>query len=391
MTISDLASWSVANSRARRCKRWSLYPAEIIDLTVAEMDLPVAEPIMAAVRDAVDRQAFGYPLPGHDSELPAAAAEWLTAQGLAVQPEHVNLISDVIKGMVLGLRHFAPPHTPVVVITPTYSRFLDAVEAAQRQVIEVPMLLGENGYSLDVPEIEKALRQGARTVLLCNPSNPVGRVFNHSELAELSVLVERFGARVISDEVHSPLRYGTKFVPYASVSSAAAEHSITLTSASKAWNIPGLRCAIMVLTNPADQLTWDVLPRASKGGISPLGIEASTAAFKQGQPWLNEAIKLLDVNRLAVGDYLKRAGLGGVMCMPEATYLAWFDLREFGHPDPQRYLMENAGVATTSGDEHGVGGAGFVRVNFATPQSVLLDALERMTSALRRSPTRNSS
>jgi cystathionine beta-lyase len=367
-----------------------MYPADVIDLTVAEMDLPVAGPIMAAVRDAVERQAFGYPLPDHASELPAVAASWLADQGLMVAPEQIRLMPDVIKGMVLGLRHFTAAGTPIVVITPTYSRFLDAVEAAERRAIEVPMRRGSDGYTLDLTAIDGALRQGARTVMLCSPSNPVGRVFNRAELAELSALVEQYGARTISDEIHSPLRYGAEFVPYASVSAAAAAHSMTLTSASKAWNIPGLRCALVVLTNPTDQSLWDALPRASKGGISPLGIEATIAAFTHGQPWLDEVLGMLDANRRAIAAQLDAAGLEEVMQLPEATYLAWFDLRRFGVADPRRYLLEEAGVATTSGEEHGAGGAGFVRLNFASPQDVLLEALDRITRALRRQPALSS-
>jgi cystathionine beta-lyase len=380
----DLTYWTVEDSRARRCKRWSLYPPEIIDLTVAEMDLPVAEPIMATIRDAVERQAFGYPLPDHASELPSVAAAWLADQGLNVGAEHIRLMPDVIKGMILGLRHFTVRDTPIVVITPTYSRFLDAVDAAERRAVEVPMRYGHDGYSLDLVGIEDALRQGARTVLLCSPSNPVGRVFRRDELEELSALVEGYGARTISDEIHAPLRYGAEFVPYASVSAAAAAHSLTLTSASKAWNIPGLRCAIVVLTNPADQVLWDALPRASKGGISPLGIEATISAFTDGRPWLDAVLGILADNRRLIGERLHAAGLEEVMRLPEATFLAWLDLRRFRLGDAHEYLLREAGVATTSGEEHGAGGAGFVRINFASPQDVLLDAMDRISRALRR-------
>src|SRR5690606_19948143 len=143
LTKQSLSRWTVEDSRARRCKRWSLYPDDVVDLTVAEMDLPVAAPVMAAVRDAVEREAFGYPLPDHASGLPATAADWLGRQGLVVPAEQLRLLADVIKGIVLGLRWLTPPGSPVAVITPTYSRFADAVEAAERPLIEVPMLHGD--------------------------------------------------------------------------------------------------------------------------------------------------------------------------------------------------------------------------------------------------------
>lgn len=376
-------NWTIADSRERRCKRWSVYPPGVIDLTVAEMDLPVARPIAEAVQDAVRRQSFGYPLPDDLTDLPTVAAEWLSDRGLPVPASQIRLISDVIKAVILGIRHFSRPDTPVAVVTPTYSRFFDAVEAAERAAIEVPMLHGDTGYELDLDGIDAALNQGAKTVLLCNPSNPVGRVFGAAELSRLGAVVERHGARLISDEIHAPLDYGGGFVSYAGVDPTAAAHSITLTSASKAWNVPGLRCAVVVLTNPADVTTWDSLPRASKGGISPLGIEATIAAFKEGQPWLSEAVGLLDANRKLVAERLDARGLGHVMHLPEATYLAWFDLREFGIAEPHRYLLEHAGVATTGGAEHGKAGAGFVRVNLASPPEVLTEALDRLVDALR--------
>ncbi|OZM78134.1 MalY/PatB family protein [Pseudonocardia sp. MH-G8] len=377
-----LLGWTAAHSRARHNKRWSVYPEDVIDLTVAEMDVPVAGPIMVRLRDAVERQAFGYPLPDAMSGLPEVAAQWLTDRGLTVPAEQIRLMPDVIKGMVLAIKHLTPAGSPVAVITPTYSRFRDAVDAAERRTIEVPMQRCGHRYTLDLDAIRSALVEGARTVLLCNPSNPVGRVFTAAELASLAELVEAHGARTISDEIHAPLSYGATFTPYASLGPAAAAHSVTLTSASKAWNIPGLRCAIVALTNPADLGLWDRLPRAAKGGISPLGIEATITAFRDGGPWLEKVLGLLDANRRLLVERTAAVGLDQVVGMPEATYLAWFDLRSFAIDDPREFLLREAGVATTSGEEHGAGGQGFLRVNFASAPDILDRAIDRMAAAL---------
>lgn len=390
MLSTALSEWTVDDSRARGCKRWSQYPREVVDLTVAEMDLPVAAPIMESVRAAVEREAFGYPLPGEATELPAVTAEWLGRLGLRVPAERIRVMSDLIKAMVVGLRYLTRPDAPVTIITPTYSRFMDAVDAAGRTAVQVPMRAGADGYTLDLPAIEASLRAGASTVLLCNPSNPVGRVFRRDELVELSELVERHGARTISDEVHAPLRYGSPFVPYASVSEIAAAHSFTLTSASKAWNIPGLRCAMVALTDERDVARWDAVPRAATGGICPLGIDATIAALRAGQPWLDEALVLLDRNRHALADGLAAARLDDVMHLPEATYLAWLDLRRVAPTGAREVLLERAGVATTSGEEHGAGGEGFVRLNFATPHEVVLDALDRIVDVVQTRPLRTS-
>ena len=377
-----MPTWTISDSRARRCKRWSLYPEDVIDLSVAEMDLPVAEPIMEVLRDAVERQAFGYPLPAEETELPRAAATWLAAKGLTVEPEQIRLMPDVIKGIVLSLRHHTEAGTPVAMITPTYSRFHDAAVAAEREVIEVPMLDPGDGYVLDLEGVDAALGAGARSVLLCNPSNPVGRVFSRQELSALADLVESHGARTISDEIHAPLAYDGGFTPYASVGEHAAAHSMTHTSASKGWNIPGLRCALVVMTSPDDPPVWDSLPRASKGGISPLGIEATVAAFTRGGAWMDQALANLAQSRETLLEALGRSGLGDLVHRPEATYLAWLDLRRFGLADARTHLLEHAGVAVTAGEEHGGAGTGFVRLNFATPPDVLTTAVDRIAGAL---------
>ncbi|MCW4457913.1 MalY/PatB family protein [Microbacterium sp. MPKO10] len=379
MKISD---WTIDDSRARGCKRWGVYPSSTIDLTVAEMDFPVAEPIQNAVQDAVGRQAFGYPIPDSDSTLPAVASQWLGTQGVSVPPQQVRLISDIIKGLTNAIRYFTAPGTPVAVITPTYSRFLDAITAAERLIYQVPMTRKPDRYELDLDALENAFKNGSGSLILCNPVNPTGHVFTRSELTAISDLAERYRIRVFADEVHAPIRYGREFIPYSSIGSRAAEHSITFTSASKAWNIPGLRCAFIAFTNEADNRTWERIPRAAKGGISPLGMVATEAALTSGGPWLTEAIEVLRGNRDAMVTALSENGLGHIMIPPDATYLAWLDLREFELSDAAEYLRDTAAVATTPGGEHGAVESSFVRVNFATPRDILLEAVDRMTSAL---------
>lgn len=379
-----LEDWTIDDSRARGCKRWSVHPPDVLDLTVAEMDLPVAVPILDAVADAVRRQAFGYPVPDQASGLPEVAAAWLAEQGLEVRPTQIRMIADVIKALVLALRHVGDTSGPVAVITPTYSRFLDAIEAAGRPAREVPMLREHGRYELDLEALDDALRDGATTVLLCSPSNPVGRRFSSDELERLSEVVDRHGVRLISDEIHAPLTYDRDFVPYASVSRRARQHSMTLTSASKGWNIPGLRCALVVLTADDDTEMWDALPRASKGGISPLGIEATKVALQHGGPWLDAALSMLDRNRRLIVERFSAAGHGHVVQLPEATYLAWIDLGSLGIEDPTAHLLEAARVATTAGEEHGAAGSGFVRMNFASPTALVEQAVDRVLDVLPR-------
>lgn len=385
-----ISEWTIDHSKARQCKRWSVYAGDVIDLTVAEMDLPTAEPVVAAVREAVERQSFGYPVPDTRSELPEICRDWLAGDGLVVPSGQIRIASDIIKAMVNTIRYFTPRESPVAVITPTYSRFLDAVEAADRRSIQIPMINTASGYVIDLDALEAAFAYGAGSVLLCNPSNPTGRLFSTEELVAVSEVAARYRVRVFSDEVHAPIRYERPFIPYGSISAVAAEHSITFTSASKAWNIPGLRCALVAFTNPDDNERWNRLPNASKGGISPLGMIATEAAIIQGQEWLEQARTVLRTNRDSLVDGLARAGVSDILHVPEATYLAWLDLRGFGLDDPQRALLEHAGIATTSGLEHGAAGSGFVRLNFATPEAVMDESLSRLLSFLLRDAGRGA-
>lgn len=368
-------SWSLARARGRGNKRWSTYPAGMLDLTVAEMDLPTPPPVLAAVQDSVERESFGYPVADEHSGVPEAAGDYLrTEHGLAVTPNDIRLLPELMRGIGQAIVHLTPADAPVVVPTPTYGRFFDAIAVAGRAAIEVPMRIDDGGYRLDLDRIEAELAAGARCVLLCHPGNPTGRIFSPPELAALAEIALRWGARVISDEIHAPIRYdGAEFRSYAAVSDIARETGITLFSATKAWNFPGLRCGLVAFTNETDRKIWSGLSRAAVGGMSPLGMRATVAALTQGGPWLTAALAFLDRNRRMLSEQLPPE----VYRQPEASYLAWLDLRERGPADPVRRLAD-LGVAVSDGADHGRVGAGFVRLNFATQPDVLAAALERL-------------
>jgi cystathionine beta-lyase len=382
--IADLEAWTVEDSRSRGTKRWSRFSSDVIDLTVAEMDLPTAGPIMDAIRSSVDREAFGYPLTEEYSEFQPVTAAWLSDHGLSVPERDVFMLSDVMKGMGLALDHLVEPGTSVAVITPTYSAFFDTLWVSRRARIEVAMRRDRNGgYELDLDAVEAAFEQGARSLLLCHPCNPTGTIFGRDTLLELASLASRFDARVISDEVHAPIRYTDEaHVPYASVSDEARATAITLTSASKSWNIPGLRCAVIAFTNPQDVPIWQALPGGAKGGISPMGINATIAAFTAGQPWLDAALELLKRKRDHVVSALNGLGHGTLIHAPHATYLGWLNLDRFGWSEPATHLMRRARLAVTAGSEHGTAGTGFVRINLATPWDALDEMIERFAAVV---------
>ncbi|WOF23955.1 aminotransferase class I/II-fold pyridoxal phosphate-dependent enzyme [Microbacterium betulae] len=383
--ITRLETWNVEDSRARGTKRWGRYPEGVLDLSVAEMDFPTAEPVLRSLQDSVTRERFGYPLSEEHTTFQSACGSWLRAGGLPVGDGNVFMLAHVAQGISLAVRHFTRPGAPVAVITPTYSSFFSAIEVAGREVVQVPMNAHATGrYTLDLNGIEEALAAGAGSVLLCNPSNPTGTVYTQEELQSLAELADRHGVRVISDEVHAPLTYSdAEHVPFASVSPEAADVAITVTSASKAWNIPGLRCAIIAFTRDTDVQTWRSLSGGAKGGISPLGIFATIAAVSEGQPWLNAAITVLEKKRNHLVEALNALGHGHVITSPGATYLGWLDLRAFGRGELAERFLRDVGVFLTDGSAHGLAGAGHVRVNFATHDSVIDEFVDRADALLR--------
>jgi cystathionine beta-lyase len=235
----------------------------------------------------------------------------------------------------------------------------------------------------DLDAIEAALGAGAGTVILCHPHNPLGRVFTREELAAFAEVVERHDARVVVDALHAPLVYpGTTYVPYAAVSDAAARHSITLVSASKGWNLPGLKCAQAVLTNQEDAGLWDRTSFLRTGGASILGILANRVAYEQADGWRRAAVSYLDGNRLLLAELLAELLPGVRYTAPEATYLAWLDCRALGLDDPAGFFLQRAQVALSDGIHFGAVGRGYVRLNFATSRAILTRIVRRLAGAL---------
>jgi cysteine-S-conjugate beta-lyase len=367
-------------------RKWSLHPGRI-GAWVAEMDFGVAPPIADALRRAVDEETLGYLSPSSAAELGEATADWMSTEyGWSVDPERVHPVSDVMAALGVAVSEYAPEGSPVIVPTPAYMPFLTYLPTIGHPVIEVPGLEVRGRWQHDLQRIDEAFAAGARTMILCNPHNPTGTVVDRSELEAIAEIVERHGGRVFADEIHAPLRYDDRpFTPYASLSDVTARHTVTGTSASKAWNIPGLKTAQLITSNDVDQAVYRRFGFAVQHGAATLGVIASTAAYRHGKPWLDDVLTYLDGNRRALTALIADQLPGAVYREPEATYIGWIDVSALHLPDePAAFFREKAGVVLTEGRLLGRGYEGFTRVVFATPRPILTEALQAMGEAVRR-------
>jgi cystathionine beta-lyase len=368
----------IVRLRARRTVKWSLYGPDVLAAWVAEMDFDVAPVVREAIRAAVEREDFGY-VEGDLSELTHACAGFLARRHQwNVSPNRIVPIADVLHGITAALNCFTPPGAPVVVPTPAYPPFFEVVELTGRPVVAVPLV----GRALDLDAIDAALESGARAVLLCNPHNPSGRAFTIDELRALAAIVDRHGARVVADEVHAPLVYSpSRHVPYATVCDAARQHAVSVTSASKAFNLAGLKCAQLIANNHDDATRLRQLRVFEVPGPTPIGIAASTAAYRDGDMWLDALVDYLDGNRQYLAGRLATDLPGIRYEPPDATFLAWLECTALGLDDPARWFLDHARVAVSDGPPFGAGYEQHVRLNFATSKALLERILDALASA----------
>ncbi len=362
--------------------KWRSHPEDVLPLWVAEMDVPLAAPVARALTEAIAVGDTGYPAgTAYAEALADFARERWGWDGLAV--ERASIVPDVMLGVVEMLKLVTDPGDPVVVNCPVYPPFYQFVAHMDRRVVEAP--LGP-GLRLDLAALEEAFARstavgGRAAYLLCSPHNPTGTVHTAGELAAVAELAGTYGVRVVADEIHAPLVTAeAAFVPYLSV--PGGESALSLMSASKAWNLAGLKAAL-ALAGPAAADDLARMPEEVSHGPSHLGVIAHTAALRHGGPWLDAVLDDLAHNRRLLSGLLAEH-LPAIGYHPApGTYLAWLDCRELGlGDDPAAAFLDRGRVALSAGPDFGTGGDGHARLNLATTPEVLTEAVRRMAKAI---------
>ena len=378
-----LGTCSLPQLRRRRSAKWRAYPDDVLPAFVAEMDFDLAPPIAPAVAAALAIGDCGYPHKGALGEAYAAfAAERL---GWDVDPGRVHPIPDVMTGLAEVVEAITPPGSGIVVNPPVYPPFRFRFGFYGRRIIDAPLARNEAGrYDLDPAAIEAALSQpGAAAYLLCSPHNPTGNVWSAGQLEMAADLCQRHGAALLVDEIHAPLVLpGARFVPFGSLQHEMTGQAFVFTSASKGWNIPGLKCGVVVAgSRPGYEL---LKQRAQALSAAHLGVLASVAAFTEGRPWLDAVLRQLDENRALLAGLLREHLPAVGYAQPQASFLAWLDCRALGlGDDPAAVFLDRGRVAVAHGPAFGRQGHGFVRLNIGTSPELIAEAVRRMAGACR--------
>ena len=386
--MSDLRALDLSELQTHRSEKWRSFPKEILPLPVAEMDFPVADPIRQTLREMIDASDLGYL--GSIPEMGTAFASFAQRRwGWSVDPLQVRIAADVGVGIVEVLRVITKPGDKILINSPVYPNFWTWCAETHLEQVDVPLTQSEhemNGsnWILDWDGIEKAYASGIKAHLISNPHNPLGRVYTRDELSRLAELAKKHHVYLLSDEIHAPLTYSEQvFTPFLAVSETAREVGITITAASKGWNIAGLKCAIIVTDNVAVHEVLTAIAPATHYRASLLGAFATVTAFEQGEPWLDSLMVQLDFNRKLIEDLiaLKTPGVG--YRIPHCSYLAWLDLSSFNlGEDPSAVLLEKAKVAFVPGVRFGSQSTQYVRLNFATSPEILEEAFNRLATVL---------
>ncbi|MCT1352097.1 MalY/PatB family protein [Gordonia sp. p3-SID1431] len=378
----------VTRLRRRPGVKWSRASADgTIPAWVADMDFPIAPPIRDALVESIEKGDLGYPdWLGGTPLRKAFARRMADRYGWVVDPARVREQTDLIQALQLLLRLSAGPGDAVAIQTPNYPPFLATLARMGLQTVDVPFRRTSSGWCLDFDEFERALeRRRPKALVLVNPHNPTGRVHSRAELTRIAELAERFDLLVISDEIHADLVYHPHgHIPFGSLGDEVAARTVTITSAGKAFNLAGLRCAVVHYGSSELLGRRDAEPPDLYGTVSVPGVVGHVAAWEKASDWHSDLIRVLDRNRRRVHEFLVGEVPEAVHHLPEATYLSWVDVSAYGLDDPVDTIRRRGRVLVDGGRGFGESSAEYVRINFATSESILEQILEGVAVGLIR-------
>jgi cystathionine beta-lyase len=367
------------------CERY-LSCKDLLPMWVADMDFRVPDEITDAMQKLLDRGIFGY------SGVPATYYETVMAwmqkrHNWEVEKEWITFSPGVVPAIHMLVQAFSEPGDQVILQTPVYYPFFDAVKANNREILDNPLILEGNQYRMDFESLGKAITSRTRMIVLCNPQNPVSKVWNEVELRRLGDLCLRHNILVVSDEIHGDIVYsGFRHVPFASLSQELAANCVVCTAASKTFNLPGLQASNIIIPNPEIKKRFtESMKACGLGSPNMFGIAATEAAYRHGEPWLDQLLKYLEGNIAFIKDYIKGNIPGLKLIEPQGTYLVWLDFRGCGIPQEKlaNFAREEAKVGFEPGFIFGCKENGFERMNIACPRSTLAEGLRRIERAVK--------
>jgi cystathionine beta-lyase len=380
--MTKLTALPLSQLQKRRSAKWREFPSDVLPLPVAEMDFEIAKPIRDVLEEMIKGSDTGYlgPIP----ELGMNLAKFSKARwGWEIDPEQVFTATDVGVGMVEMARTVVNPGDLIMINSPVYHNMNNWITELKCKSYDAPLIKTGLHYTIDLNAIERGYAAGVKAHFLCNPHNPVGTVFTREELAELAELAKKYGVTVFSDEIHAPLTYDAKkFVPFLAVSETAREVGICVTAASKSWNLAGLKCATVVTAHPKQQERAKSMPEAVHFRASLFGAVASATAY-ECVGWLDSAIETFESNRKYLKNLLTQSLPAVGYRVPDFSYLAWLDLSGLNlGENPAQVLLEKGKLALNAGITFGPESGNFVRLNFATGEEMLDEAVSRIASCI---------
>ena len=379
----EVRALTLSELRKRKSVKWRHFPSDVLPLPVAEMDFPTAPKIKAALTDMVERSDTGYlgPFPElFDAFANFSAKRW----GWQVDTKQMRIATDVGVGIVEIMRVLIKPGEKVMLNSPVYENIWRWISEVHATTVDTPLSEDNLSYKLDLTAIEKEYQNGVKVHILCNPHNPVGAVFSKNQLSELADLAKKYQVVILSDEIHAPLTYDAKtYTPFLNVSQNAKEVGITITSASKSFNLAGLKCAVIITESTKLQERINLMPPAVTWRASLFGAVASTAAYAESVDWLDGLLITLDQNRKLVEKLIASKVPAIKYRIPDFGYLAWLDLSALGlGEDPAAAILEKGKLAVNGGVLYGPEHKNFVRLNFGTSPEIITEAFDRLANCL---------